>query len=463
MKMDLLSALREIPNFEGIEDQHLQWLADKGELIFLSPGDYLFKKGEPAEHMYIMLEGIIQLKIPQGSQLRDVSLLEKGDITGILPYSRMKEAGGYGVATTKTTIFSLHKTHFQEMETESHAMVQALVSVMTSRTRDYTRRQQQNDKMMALGKLSAGLAHELNNPASAIIRCSAALKSHLHNTPESFKQIISVRLTPDQVDEVNDILFAKINQHEFPELSMLERNNQEDEIAEWLEDQGFEDAYDIAETFVSFGLTIADVEEVGEITKGEYLPQVLGWIQNVLNTERLVAEIEQASSRISALVQSVKTYSHMDRAQDKEFVNLHTGIDSTLTMLSHKLKQKNIEVIKKYEDDLPRVKAFVSELNQVWTNIIDNAIDAMEQKGRLTIRSRSIGERTEVTIQDNGSGIPPDLLSHIFDPFFTTKSIGQGTGLGLDIVKKILDQHQADIDVKSKPGATVFKVSFPVS
>lgn len=462
MEIDLLAALHKVPTFEGIEEQHLKWLADKGELVSLEQGDYLFRKGEAADHMYILLEGSVQLKVSQGSQFRDLSLLEKGDITGILPYSRMKEAGGFGIATSKTTIFSLHKKYFQEMENQSHEMVQALVSVMTSRARDYTRQQQQNDKMMALGKLSAGLAHELNNPASAIIRCSAALKKHLHNTPDSFKQIISVRLSPAQVDEVNDILFAKINRQELPELSMLDRNSQEDEIAEWLEDQGFEDAYDIAETFVSFGLTIADVEEVGEITKGEYLPQVLGWIQNVLNTERLVNEIEQASTRISDLVQSVKTYSHMDRAVDKEFIHVHTGIDSTLTMLSHKLKQKNIEVIKNYEEDLPKIKAFVSELNQVWTNLIDNAIDAMEQHGKLTIGTRSIGERVEVSIQDDGSGIPPELVNHIFDPFFTTKSVGQGTGLGLDIVKKILDQHQAHIDVDSKPGFTIFKVSFPV-
>lgn len=463
MEMDILTALKAVPTFEGIADQHLQWLMDKGELISLKAGDHLFKKGEPADYMHIVLEGSIQLRFPQGKQFRDMGMLEKGDITGILPYSRMKEIGGYGVANSKSIVFSLHKKHFKEMESQSHEMVQALVSVMTSRTRDYTRQQQQNDKMMALGKLSAGLAHELNNPASAIIRSSVALKKHLHNTPERFKQIISIRLAPEQVDEVNDILFSKIKQEAAPQLSMLERNSQEDEIAEWLEDQGMEDGYDMAETFVSYGLTINDLEEIEEITKGEYLPPVLAWIQNVMTTERLVSEIEQASIRISDLVQSVKSYSHMDRAVDKELIQLHSGIDSTLTMLGHKLKQKNIQVIKEYDDTLPKVKAFVSELNQVWTNLIDNAIDAMDKEGILSISSRSIGEQVEVAIKDNGSGIPPDLLDHIFEPFFTTKAVGQGTGLGLDIVKKILDQHQANITVDSKPGATVFRITFPLT
>ncbi|WPP52588.1 ATP-binding protein [Catalinimonas niigatensis] len=460
---DILGALKAVPIFEGIEEQPLQWMMDQGDLISLEPGDYLFKKGEPAEYMYIVLEGSIQLKFPQGNQSRDLGLLEKGDVTGILPYSRMKEVGGFGITASNAQVFRLHKKHFMELEVQSHEIVQALVSEMTTRTRDYTRQQQQNDKMMALGKLSAGLAHELNNPASAIIRSSAALKQHLHSTPKSFKQIISIRLSPEQVDEVNDILFSRISQQEPVQLSMMERNNQEDEIAEWLEDQGVENAYDIAETFVSFGLSIADMEEIEEITKGEFLPPVLGWIQNVLTTERLVTEIEQASIRISDLVQSVKTYSHMDRAVDKELINLHTGIDSTLTMLSHKLKQKNIEVIKEYDENLPKIKAFVSELNQVWTNLIDNAIDAMDKDGKLTVSSRKIGDCVEVCIKDTGSGIPPEMLDHIFEPFFTTKSVGQGTGLGLDIARKILDQHQASVKVDSKPGATVFKISFPTS
>ena len=458
---EILEALQAVDAFRQIEPDHLQWLISRGEITELSAGDYLFRKGDPVEKMHIVIRGSIQLKAVQGKQLKDFQLLEKGDITGLLPYSRMREATGMGIAMEPSTVFSLHKQHFQDMEKRSHDMVQALVAVMTTRARDFTRRQQQDDKMMALGKLSAGLAHELNNPASAIIRSAAALKKQLRSTPENFKQMAVVQLSPEQVDALNDLLFERISQPQEQSLSVLQRSQHEDEIADWLEELGMEDGYDMAETLVDFGFDISDLEEISEITKAQFLIPVIGWLHNMLSTERLVSEIEQASTRISDLVQSVKTYSHMDRGQDKEMVDLPRGIDSTLTMLSHKIKEKDIQVQKNYGAEARQVKGFVSELNQVWTNLIDNAIDAMEQGGTLSIGTEAKNDKVLVSIRDNGSGIPPDLLHHIFDPFFSTKEVGKGTGLGLDIVKKILDQHQADIAVDSKPGETVFRILFP--
>ena len=461
-KENILKILKSVPAFDQIDDTHLQWIIKKGEVKKLESEEYLFKKGDSVDNMHIVLDGSLQLKTAQGSQIRDLYLLAPGDITGILPYSRMQEAGGYGMATEATHIFSLHKKHFKEMEQRSHDMVKALVAVMTTRARDFTRRRQQDDKMMALGKLSAGLAHELNNPASAIIRSSSALKKHLRHTPENFKQIISVRLPPDQVDTINDILFTRIGHQSQQRLSVMERSQQEDDIAEWLEDAGLEDGFDIAETMVDFGFSVSDLEEVNDAVNGQYLDVVVRWLDNVLTTERMVNEIEQASTRISELVQSVKTYSHMDRASDKEAVDLHAGIDSTLTMLTHKIKEKNIQVNKSYADDLKKVNGFVSELNQVWTNLIDNAIDAMGEGGTLSISTDNKGDCVQVQVVDDGSGIPPDMQSHIFDPFFTTKAVGKGTGLGLDIVKKIMDQHEAHIVVESKPGRTMFCMQLPV-
>lgn len=462
MQANLLSELKNFSTFQDLPEEHLQWLIDHSEMLTLKEGDQVLKKGEPVHYMYIILKGALELKAPQGNQFRHLSTIEKGGITGLLPYSRMKEATAYGIAVTDTQILALHKDHFPEMERVSHPMVQALVSVMTSRTRDFTRIQQQNDKMMALGKLSAGLAHELNNPASAIVRSSAILKKHLHTTPETFKQMISVRLDPEAVDAVNRIIFSKIESKEAVKLSMMERTNREDEIAEWLEDQGIEDGYDMAETFVAFGMTISDVEEIGEVIKHEYVQPVFGWLNNVLTTERLVSEIEDASHRIAELIQSVKTYSHMDRASDKEMSDIHTGINSTLIMLNHKLKEKKIQVIKNFQEDLPKVPLYVSEMNQVWTNLIDNAIDAMDQGGKLEIHTRQEHQNIKIDIIDDGSGIPPDVISQVFDPFFTTKAVGKGTGLGLDIVKKIVDQHQGNIDVESSPGKTIFKLCFPL-
>lgn len=455
------SDLRRVPTFENLNDEALNWLINHAELRTLQVDDYLFRKGDPIDYMHIILSGKLRIKLLQGKQFREISAIEAGSVTGMLPYSRMKEATGFGIAVEETRVLSLHKKHFVEMEQVSRDMVQALVGVMTTRARDFTRLQQQNEKMMALGKLSAGLAHELNNPAAAIVRSSDILRQHLHHTPDNFKKVILIRLEPDQVDAVNDILFKKINETP-PDITMMERNNREDEIAEWLEDRGWDDGYEAAENFVEFGMTLDDLEEIEEIIEGKHTEPVFNWLNNVLTTERLVKEIEEASQRISTLIQSVKTYTHMDRSTEKAEVNIHEGLNSTLTMLNHKLKKKNIQVEKELQSDVPKIPIYVSEINQVWTNLIDNAIDAMDEKGTLTIRTQTDHDHLQVQVIDNGSGIPPDIQDNIFDPFFTTKPVGQGSGLGLDIVKKIIEQHQASINLKSEPGKTQFTICFPL-
>ena len=356
MAQPTVADLRQISTFEDLDDQALQWLIDHAELKTLRQDDYLFHKGDPVDYMHIILRGKLHISVMQGKQLKDVGAWEANMITGMLPYSRMKAATGFGIAVEETEVLSLHKKYFIEMEQVSRDMVQALVGVMTNRTRDFTRLQQQNEKMMALGKLSAGLAHELNNPASAIVRSSDILRKHLHTTPEDFKKVILIRLQPEQVDAVISILFAKINQTDLPHRTMMERNNQEDEIAEWLEDRNWDEGYEAAENFVEFAITLDDLEEIDEIIKGQDAAPVFNWINNLLTTERLVKEIEQASLRISDLIKSVKTYTHMDRATDKMEANIHEGIDSTLTMLNHKLKQKNIQIKKEYHFPKPRSK-----------------------------------------------------------------------------------------------------------
>ena len=463
MEQPTVSSLQAIDSFQEIPDEALQWLIDQSEIISLAQGDYLFKPGQAIDYLYVILEGKLQLKIQQGNQLRDAGFLDAGTITGMLPYSRMQTSSGFGLATQPTRILALHQDQFIEMEKISRDMVKALVAVMTNRTRDFIRRQQRDEKMMALGKLSAGLAHELNNPAAAIIRSSQALKSHLSTTPENFKQVIMMRLVPEQVDAVNEVVFSKINQKEPQKLSMIERNGREDEIADWLEDQGLDDGYEIAENFAEFGLTVDDAEQIGEILEGQHVIPVFQWLNNVLITERLVNDIQDASTRISDLVTSVKSYTHMDRSPDRVAADIHEGISSTLTMLNHKLKVKNIQVEKKFQEDLPKIPLFVSEMNQVWTNLIDNAVDAMEPNGTLTITSRTEGDHLRVDVEDTGSGIPPDIQASIFDPFFTTKAVGEGTGLGLDIAKRIIEQHNGTIGLDSEPGHTQFTLCFPLT
>jgi len=462
MNRNIIDELKNVPAFSEVPEEHLQWLAGKGKIRNLDTDEYLFKKGDPADFLYIILKGRLLLKFLQANQMRDVGELTDGAISGLLPFSRMKQAGAFGVAARPTTYFALHKDYLRELTQISYELTAALVHEMTSRTRNFTRQQQQNDKMMALGKLSAGLAHEMNNPAAAIVRSAVELKKQLHHTPDRFKQVMNMHVTPRQVDAVNELMYAKIQQKDKPKLSLMERNAQEDEIADWLDEKGVGDNYDLAETFVEFGLSLEEIEKINKTVPDEFLSPVLAWVANNFNTERLVNDIEEAATRISGLVKAVKTYSHMDRAQDKELLNIHEGISNTLTILNHKLKHKNIKVIENFQGGIPKIKAFAGELNQVWTNIIDNAIDAMDNGGTLALNSRQDRDFVLVEVIDNGSGIPVDIIDSIFDPFFTTKPIGQGTGLGLDVVKKIIDQHNGQIKVISKPGKTEFQVCLPI-
>jgi signal transduction histidine kinase len=335
---------------------------------------------------------------------------------------------------------------------------------MTTRVREFTALQQQNEKMMALGKLSAGLAHELNNPAAAIVRGSTSLKKHLQLLPDTFKKVIAIRMNEADVDAVNNKMFEVLGRPQRPVLTLLQKKQQEDELIECLEEKGVDNVEDIAENFVEFGFSEEDMHAFTELIPPAYLSPVLNWINNNLVTEKMVGDIQEASQRISGLVSAVKNFTHMDKGQDKEFVDVHSGIRNTLTMLQHKIKKENIALVEDFDTTLPPVKASVGALNQVWTNIIDNALDAMETvpKAVLRIKTERYKEYVQVTVQDNGPGIPAEIQSKIFDPFFTTKEIGKGTGLGLDVVNRIVKQHRGSIDVKSVPGQTTFLVCFPI-
>jgi len=452
--------LKTLPIFSQISKEHLQWLLSVAEVRELQAGELLFDKGEPIYHMYLVLEGQLDQSLVTNGQQRVVLNVKKGEVTGLLPFSRLKVTGGRSVAHVPTSLLCLHQRHFPEMEQVSQEMTQQLVALMTDRVREFTRSEQQQEKLLALGKLSAGLAHELNNPASVIVRSSTELLRMNHTVPDKFKRILTMRITPAQVDEINDVLFSKIEDGLQSNLSMLERSSLEEELIDWMEDKGVEDSYKLAETFVASGLQLADLDKISAILKGKYLAEVLEWLSNTLETERVICDIQAASKRISELVNAVKAYSHMDRGQEKEKTNILGGIKSTLTMLTHKLKEKKIRVEQHFPPDLPAVHAYVGELNQVWTNLIDNAIDAMPEGGTLTISAGQENEYLAVRIADNGSGIPPEAMPHIFEPFYTTKPIGHGTGLGLDIVHKIVMHHGATIKVNSKPGETVFELCF---
>jgi signal transduction histidine kinase len=460
----LVEQLKTMNDFAGVPDEQLQWLIDRSEVRCYETGETLFKRGDAIDEMYVFLTGSMIIRIEQNGQFRELLEQKAGNIGGTLPFSRTSKAAGFGVFSEPTTAMFLHKQNFRSMVSECYELTEAMVRFMTSRVRSFTEIQQQTDKMAALGRVSAGLAHELNNPSAAIVRSASEFKKHLGNTPDRFKRVMSLNLDLEAVEACNRLVFEKISTG-ILDLSSLERSDAEDTLLNWLEDHDITEGYDITGNFADFGMTVQDMEFINEKIGQKQLFTVLEWLDNVLTTERFVTEMSEASKRINDIVTAVKSYSHLDRAAEKQRVDIHLGIKNTFMILGHKVKKINLKVQKIFEPNLPEPRVFVGELNQVWTNLLDNAIDALENTPEPAIEiisRRYKDEFIEVLIIDNGEGISADALPNIFDPFFTTKPMGKGTGLGLNTVQKIIQQHNGSIKVDSRPGRTEFRICLPI-
>lgn len=454
-----LESLNEVPL-----DQ-LQWWIDNSRHYELEEDDFLVKQGTPTTGTHVIISGRVQLYIAQKVGMQYLSLLGSGDITGYLPFSRatINIIDGKVLEATQLMTFPVEKIN--ELIHSHFELTQALVHFMSTRVRDATILQQQSEKMMALGKLSAGLAHELNNPAAAIVRGSASLSKHLKLRPATFKEVSSMKMSEETIDKVNTKMFAVLAREEKPVLTMMQKSDLESDFIDCLDNHGVANSQEMGENFVEYGFTCDDMEELSEIIPSQYLSPVLNWINNNLVTERMVKDIQEASQRIEKLVGAIKNFTHMDRGHDREFTDIHTGIQNTLTMLAYKFAKGNVELVEDYDTSLPKIRVFVGELNQVWTNIIDNALDAMEinKQGKLEIKTRRDGNLVKISVVDNGPGIPDEIKSRIFEPFFTTKEIGKGTGLGLDVVSRIARQHGGSLKVESIPGRTAFVLCFPIN
>lgn len=459
-KDTLADELRHIPILEDLSEEAIRWLVEHMTVQAFEPGEILSDEGNVADKMSIILEGEIKgVHEKQGGDGR-IFQARAGMVIGTLPYSRLSVIPLTVRAVVRSRIAWLHKDDFPELIATLPTLVQRLVGIMADRIRDYTTEQQQKDKLMSLGRLSAGLAHELNNPAAAAQRSTEALRDAMRDMRQANLRLQSRELTDEQRRSIAQ-LEADWDERTCANvdvLSPLERCDREDTFTAWLESHGVEEAWSLAPSLVESSCDLQLLDQMARLFSGPALGDALARLAASFTASRLIREIENATKRISELVRAVKEYSYMDQAPVQE-VDVHRTIESTITMMQHRLR--GITVDRKFDPELPPICAHGSELNQVWTNLIDNASDAMEGSGTLTIRtSREYGQ-LRVEFQDTGHGIPENIMSRIFDPFFTTKKVGAGTGLGLDTVYRIVKKHQGDIKVESRPGNTVFRVWLP--
>jgi signal transduction histidine kinase len=455
--------LQTLPIFSGLPVDLLQWLLQIGHVLEADEGDVFMEPGQAADVMFVVLSGALRLRVSMPGQPVAVFVEEKGDATGYLPYSRMTKFPARSTAMGLVRVLRIERTHFDEMLARSPLLGQRLVGVMSDRIRTAEKTTQQREKLTALGKLAAGLAHELNNPAAAIMRASDALRARLDTLTPLAGKLVSCGLTTAHIDAAEALRALAKSRIGTVHFTPLERGQCEEEVGEWLEEHGVPQPWIVAETYVDVGLCRADLDQWAAPLPSGSVAHVLAWVEASLATDRMLNEIGDAGSRISELVAAVKAYSHMDRGVDKQPTDVRQGLDSTLRMLGHELKKRKVNVERQYAADLPPVTAYPGELNQVWTNLIDNAIDAAPEGGRIRIEAAHEDSLVTVRIIDNGRGIAPEIQPRIFEPFFTTKPVGEGTGLGLDIVQRIVSQqHGGQVAVASKPGETVFTVNLPL-
>jgi signal transduction histidine kinase len=459
----LIEALRQIPDFADLQEDQLQWFTSNAEDLHFAAGDLVVPAGAPADRLIVILSGELQGTRPKGG---GVYIAGAGSITGMLPFSRMTQFPSNIHASAPTRIAALHKDHFDEMLRRIPDIQPRLIGLLTDRVREATRADQQREKLAALGKLSAGLAHELNNPASAVRRSTAGLREALANLRDANFGLCREDLSDEVLAHLAEIeKEVAADMSGSPVMDALDRSDREDHITAWLEKRGVNRPWELSPALVEAEADDECLAKMSAQFPGKTLEFALRRMSATVEVEKILRQIESGATRISELVKAIKEYTYMDQAGDKE-IDLHEGLESTLTMLHHDLKN-GINVRREYDKSLPKVCAKGSELNQVWTNLIDNAIDALAEKakagqGQITLHTARDGGFVLVDIIDNGPGIPPEVKGRIFDPFFTTKPVGEGTGLGLDTVYRIVRQHKGDVRVDSHPGETHFQVRLPI-
>src|ERR1700678_456880 len=451
--------LLRVPAFADLPDDQIDWFISQSQELTLKAGDVYARQGDPADAMFVILEGRLQGRGELSGETV-VFDLEAGDVTGVLPFSRMKQFTVGGRAETESPALGFPASLFPELVQKMPELTKRLVGLMADRIRETTRMEQQRDRLASLGKLSAGLAHELNNPASAAKRATSQLRDVLTKIRDASHELGSRDLTAAQRAEIEKLETAFV-QSDDPPPDPLALSDLEEQIDSLLRSHGQNDLWQMAADLARKNVKPEALESLFANLDPETARAALVRIAASVEIATLLNEIESGTSRISDLVRAIKEYTYMDQTPLQN-VDIVKSLETTLTILNHKLKH-GVTVERDYQKIPLLVNSFGSELNQVWTNLIDNAIDAMNGEGKLKIRTYRDDEWVVVEIIDNGPGIPADVGAHIFEPFFTTKGVGQGTGLGLDTVQRIVKKHRGNIQVSSKPGQTRFQVWLPLA
>ncbi len=455
---ELVEALRRVPPLAGMEDSELRWLAEHGIERKVPAGTTLFHEGDVADRMTILLRGEVHVRRERGAPAA-LFIGRTAMITGLLPFSRMKTYGGHGYAVTDVWGIEYPRELFAEMTAAIPSMTQRCVSVLLDRVREITRLEQQGEKLNALGKLAGNLAHEMNNPASAAQRAASGLLDELRVYGHEKYRLGALCLGEEHLLRVRNWQDTVRGQRKLITQDSAQHAALEDSLQTWLREHGVEQTWKIAPELAELCVTTEQLEPLGEFLSADALAVVLGQFASSVRAERIAEAMLDSTARIFDLIRAIKDYSYMDQAPIQE-VDVRQALENTLAMLQSRLA--NVEVERRYETELPLIAAYGSELNQVWMALLENALDAIDNRGKITLGVKRAADMLLIEVWDNGPGIPTEIQDRIFEPFFTTKPTGEALGLGLDTVQRVVRRHRGYVHVRSEPGATCFEVRIPV-
>lgn len=452
-------SLRRLPLFAGLPEADLEWLSERAEAITLEPGANLIEEGQPGDAAFVVIDGEFEVIKKSNRQDIVIAVREGSEVFGEMALIDHSPRNATVRAVRRSNVLKIGGDVFQQLLTHSSSASLSILQTVSQRLRQNEALLRQNEKMAALGTLSAGLAHELNNPAAAVRRSSDQLRAALDDWTSAATDLQRLSLTEDQMQWIDGLKARIVASQRAAAVDALEQSDREYEIQSWLEAHNLPEAWKVATVFVQAGWDVPALAKVKEVFSAPALGFVLAWIAAGLSVYSLLDEVSIGAARVSEIVKAVKAYSYLDQAPVQE-IDVHEGLENTLVILRSKLS--GIQIVREYAPNLPRIDAYGSELNQVWTNILDNAAFALEGHGSIRLRTHATDTEVIVEIEDNGPGIPQEILQRIFEPFFTTKPPGVGTGLGLHIAYTIINNHYGRLRVTSRPGSTCFEATLPI-